>query len=209
MRLIALNGIAATGKDTIIQELLRSKNAQRIINCTTRKPRNGEKEAIDYYFISEEQHQQYIINNQYATYNTVHGRHYGTLRTEFQRSNTNMLVGHFGQNDLVNLITDSQIISDYEVRVIFLVVPYEVWRARMEARLKIGFISPSEMKNRTASAFTELNFIASFYQKHKDTVRILSNIDLARSVEFITEETDESDEDVLIQLIESISKNIC
>ena len=36
MRLIALNGIAATGKDTIIQELLRSKNAQRIINCTTR-----------------------------------------------------------------------------------------------------------------------------------------------------------------------------
>lgn len=207
MRLIALNGIAATGKDTIIQEFLRLKNAQRIINCTTRAPRTGEEEAMDYYFISEEQHQQYILNNQYVTYNTVHGRHYGTLRTEFNRSNANILIGHFGQNDLINLITDNQVISNYEVRVIFLVVPYNIWKARMEARLREGFISPSEMKNRAASALTELNFIADFYQKHKDIARILSNTDLIRSIKFIAKETGESDVDILLQLIESFSKS--
>lgn len=208
MRLIAFNGIAATGKDTLIQELLRLGKAQRIVNCTTRLPRTGEKDGVDYYFISEKQHLQYICNNQYITYNTVHGRHYGTLRAEFACPSNKMLVGHFGQNDLNNLINDDKIMSKYKFQIIFLVIPFDVWKERMRARLEVGFISSDEMKNRTKSAVTELNFIAHFYQKHKNVAKILSNTDLARSIEFITEGPTDSDEKVLHELIKSFSEII-
>lgn len=207
MRLICLNGIAATGKDTIIRELLKSKNVRRIINCTTRSPRNGEKEAVDYYFINEEQHMHYVSSNQYATYNTVHGRHYGTLRTEFSHTGNELLVGHFGQNDLNILINDDRIMSEYEIRVIFLVVPFSVWKQRMCDRLKTGFISQDEMKSRAESALVELSFIAKFYSMYRSFARILSNTNLARSIDFIIDDQNKSDEKILFELIEEFSEN--
>lgn len=53
--MIILTGKTATGKDTIRRELLRFPKLSPIVTYTTRKPRNNEKEEVDYHFISIEE----------------------------------------------------------------------------------------------------------------------------------------------------------
>ena len=55
-KIIALIGEAGSGKDTILKETLRHDSSlHKIINSTTREPREGEEEGINYFFLSLEQ----------------------------------------------------------------------------------------------------------------------------------------------------------
>lgn len=53
----------------------------RIITCTTRAPRSGEKEGVDYYFLSDAQFQERVKAGQFLEHATVYGKRYGTLKT--------------------------------------------------------------------------------------------------------------------------------
>jgi guanylate kinase len=58
-RIIALIGEAGSGKDSILEEILKlMPDANRIVSATTRPPRSGEKEGISYFFMTEEQFKQ-------------------------------------------------------------------------------------------------------------------------------------------------------
>lgn len=48
------------------------------VSFTTRKPRNGEREGVDYHFISEENFKRKIRKNHWAEWAKVHGNYYGT-----------------------------------------------------------------------------------------------------------------------------------
>lgn len=202
MQLIALNGIAAGGKDTILNELSKYPNYKRIVNCTTRKPRFGEKDNVDYYFISNHQHVFNIEKHKYITYNNSnHGRDYGTLLSEFDFSNDLMGIGHFGENDLINLMHSSYI--DY-MEVVFIVVDFSTWIERMKVRLASGFISTSEMRLRAKDAIGEIEFELDFYMKYKKNSRFLNNYDLNRSIEFIRNKTFSSDIEIAYSLLKDM-----
>lgn len=77
-KIFYLMGKSASGKDTIYQKLMQDKelNLHPIILYTTRPIRDGEKEGVDYHFISEEQVKKlgesgHII--EMRTYDTVYG----------------------------------------------------------------------------------------------------------------------------------------
>ena len=55
-KIIALIGEAGSGKDTILRSILKKGfSYHEIISCTTRPPREGEKEGVNYYYLTIEE----------------------------------------------------------------------------------------------------------------------------------------------------------
>lgn len=80
--LIILSGPSGVGKGTVRQELFKdeSLNLAYSISMTTRKPRPGEKEGQDYFFVSEEEFQSHIQKGELLEYAHFVGNYYGTPR---------------------------------------------------------------------------------------------------------------------------------
>jgi guanylate kinase len=76
---IILSGPSGVGKDTIIDQWSQSDHrVQRVVACTTRTPRPGEVDSIDYHFQTRESFQALIDQNHFLEYKEVHGNYYGT-----------------------------------------------------------------------------------------------------------------------------------
>lgn len=75
---------SGTGKSTIVKELLKQDaNLKFSVSVTTRQPREGEKEGVDYYYITDEQYNEYLAQDAfYECVDSQYGSRYGTLRSE-------------------------------------------------------------------------------------------------------------------------------
>ena len=84
--LFYIMGKSATGKDTIYKRIKENLNVKEYILYTTRPKRDGEKEGIDYHYITSKQMEQLEKENKVIesrTYNTVHGPWtYATIEDE-------------------------------------------------------------------------------------------------------------------------------
>lgn len=70
---------SGAGKTTLVRRLLKEfPNLTYSISCTTRPPRAGEKEGVDYSFISKEAFLEMRAKNLFAEWAQVHGNFYGT-----------------------------------------------------------------------------------------------------------------------------------
>lgn len=77
--LIVLSGPSGAGKGTICQELLRSyPDLNYSISATTRSPRTGEQNGVNYWFVSRVEFQKMIDNDQLLEWAEVYGNFYGT-----------------------------------------------------------------------------------------------------------------------------------
>ena len=76
------------GKGTIVREILSSEPDFTLsISATTRDPRPGEVDGVDYHFVSREHFEDLIAQNQLLEYALVHGsNYYGTLLNELTRA---------------------------------------------------------------------------------------------------------------------------
>lgn len=84
--LIILTGKTASGKDTIKLELLKKySNLKRVITTTTRVPRKGEENKVDYHFISAGAFRQKIANGDFLEYVSYGGNFYGTEKKELEK----------------------------------------------------------------------------------------------------------------------------
>lgn len=86
-KLIIFSAPSGAGKTTIVQYLLSIfPEISFSISCTTRPKRENEVDGKDYYFLTEEQFQEKIKNNEFIEYEEVYkGRYYGTLNSEIER----------------------------------------------------------------------------------------------------------------------------
>ena len=81
-KLFVISAPSGTGKSTIINELMKCDDLQLefSISATTRKPREGEKDGVNYYFLSLDDFRQRIEQGEFAEFEEVYaGRYYGTL----------------------------------------------------------------------------------------------------------------------------------
>ncbi|AEM73106.1 guanylate kinase [Caldicellulosiruptor acetigenus] len=77
--LIVISGPAGTGKGTVVGRLLeKNPNIKLSISKTTRKPRPGEKEGVNYFFVSREQFEEEIKNERFLEYAEYNNNYYGT-----------------------------------------------------------------------------------------------------------------------------------
>ena len=78
--LLVLSGPSGVGKGTVKSAIVKHKvfPFEYSVSMTTRKPREGEVDGKDYYFVSREQFQQAVQDNQLLEYNEYVGNLYGT-----------------------------------------------------------------------------------------------------------------------------------
>lgn len=78
--LVVVSGPAGSGKGTVLKELLKmSDEFAYSVSATTRKPRPGEEDGVNYYFISREEFEENIENDALIEYTEYCGNYYGTL----------------------------------------------------------------------------------------------------------------------------------
>ena len=75
---------SGTGKGTVIKEILKNdKNIKFSVSVTTRAPREGEVEGVDYYFVTDEQYDEFLKQDAFYEFvDSQYGSRYGTLRSE-------------------------------------------------------------------------------------------------------------------------------
>lgn len=82
-QLIVVSGPSGAGKDTIVSELLKKNdNIWLSVSATSRKPRKGEVEGVNYFFIEEKEFKKKIKENYFLEYAKYADNYYGTPKEE-------------------------------------------------------------------------------------------------------------------------------
>lgn len=155
--LVILSGVSGAGKDTIKKELIQTmKEVVSLPSITSRKPRTGEEEGVQYHFISKEEFEERIKENEFYEYDLHHENYYGTSKKILNdKINTGKIIVKDievnGTENLVNLLK-----NDTKIITIFLKVEEEELRNRLrnrgdnlseeELELRIGRLKYEESK---------------------------------------------------------------
>lgn len=186
--LIVISAPSGGGKTTLCEQLLEHQpNTVRAVTCTTRDPRDGEKDGVDYYFLSAGDFLKRVQAGNFLEHATVYGNSYGTLKSE--------VLGKLRQGKDVLLSVDVQGAATIRERaeedgelkralITVFLAPTSI--ELLEKRLaKRGKDKPMDIKKRLATARQE---IAQW--KHFDYTMISSTIadDLKRMQAIIVAE---------------------
>ena len=80
--LVAISGFSGAGKGTLMKELLKQYDQYALsISATTRKPRPGEQEGVEYFFKTKEAFEQMIAQDAFIEYARYVDNYYGTPRS--------------------------------------------------------------------------------------------------------------------------------
>jgi guanylate kinase len=79
--LFVISGSSGVGKGTLIKEFLKKHPDFKLsVSCTTRSPREGEVEGINYFYLSKQEFTNCIKNNEFLEWAEFSGNMYGTKR---------------------------------------------------------------------------------------------------------------------------------
>jgi guanylate kinase len=82
-RAVVITGPSGVGKGTLIRSLLaRMPELQLAVSATTRRPRTGETQGLDYHFMSPEEFARHVEAGDFVEHADYAGARYGTLRSE-------------------------------------------------------------------------------------------------------------------------------
>ncbi|MBO4633191.1 MAG: guanylate kinase [Lentisphaeria bacterium] len=81
--ILIVSGPSGSGKSTLCNAMFKEfQNLEFSVSCTTRAPRGQEKDGVEYHFLTREQFERHIRQNDFLEYANVHGNFYGTLKSE-------------------------------------------------------------------------------------------------------------------------------
>ena len=149
---------SGAGKTTLVDALLkREPNIRLSPSFTTRAPREGEKDGVDYFFVSRAKFEEMIAAGEFLEHADVYGNYYGTSRKWIERELA-------GDHDVL-LEIDWQ--GAQQVRKLFphmagiFILPpsLEELRKRLKSR---GKDSPEAIEKRMASARHEISHVLEF-----------------------------------------------
>lgn len=147
-----LSGPSGSGKGTVLKEVLRkSDRIVYSVSATSRSPRTGEVDGINYYFKSREEFETLIKADAFIEYTETYGNYYGTLKSEVEKAIEN------GKNIILEIdpVGARNVRAHYPDAVLmFLVAPdLEVLSSRLSGR---GSESAETFKIRHDAALSEM-----------------------------------------------------
>ena len=84
-KLIVVSGPSGVGKDTVVSEYIkRNNNTYLSVSCTSRAPREGEVDGVNYIFLSREEFEDRITNGDFLEYAEYNGNYYGTPKYKME-----------------------------------------------------------------------------------------------------------------------------
>ncbi|RMD81455.1 MAG: guanylate kinase [Candidatus Dadabacteria bacterium] len=145
--LIIVSGPSGAGKTSVCGPLLdRLDNIRLSVSVTTRPPRGGERNGIDYVFVDDETFERMVNENRFAEWARVHGHRYGTAKETIEEA---LAAG-------IDLLLDidvqgaAQIKAAYpDAAAVFLLPPS---RASLERRLRMRGTDDEETVSRRLEA---------------------------------------------------------
>ncbi|HLM49630.1 MAG TPA: guanylate kinase, partial [Solirubrobacteraceae bacterium] len=85
-RVFVITGPSGVGKGTLIRGLLeRVPTLELSVSATTRAPRPGERDGVDYFFLTDAEFDRRLADGDFVEHADYSGRRYGTLRSELRR----------------------------------------------------------------------------------------------------------------------------
>jgi guanylate kinase len=85
-RVFVITGPSGVGKGTLIRGLMeRIPGLQLSVSATTRSPRAGERDGVDYHFLADEDFERRVRAGEFVEHAHYAGRRYGTLRSELEK----------------------------------------------------------------------------------------------------------------------------
>ena len=157
-KVFVITGPSGVGKGTLIRTLLeRVGELELSVSATTRRPRPGETQDVDYHFLSDDEFERRVRAGEFVEHARYSGRRYGTLRAELE----SRVAG--GRPVVLELEVQGarQIREEMPAAVqIFIAPPSEdALRARLIGR---GTDDPDEVAARLATARQELQAQGAF-----------------------------------------------
>lgn len=170
--LIVISGPSGSGKGTICQGLFdKIPDLHLSISATTRKPRSGEKEGINYYYLSKQEFEKKINAGQLLEWADVYGNYYGTPKEpviEAINSGKDVVLEIDVQGAL-------QVKSKHTDCILIFLIPPS--RTELEMRLrKRGTDSTEEIEHRLKWAIKEIKEVRKYDY-------LVINDDIASAVE--------------------------
>ena len=188
-----LSGPSGSGKGTVLKEVLRkSDRIVYSVSATSRSPRAGEVDGINYYFKSREEFETLIKADAFIEYTETYGNYYGTLKSEVEKAIEN------GKNIILEIdpVGARNVRAHYPDAVLmFLVAPdLEVLSSRLSGRgsenaetFKIRHDAAlSEMENATLYDYVVVN---DFVERAADDILAIiraENLRTKNSIEILS-----------------------
>jgi guanylate kinase len=157
-KVFVITGPSGVGKGTLIRTLLeRVPELELSVSATTRRPRPGEAQGVDYHFLSDDEFERRVQAGEFIEHARYSGRRYGTLRSELRQR---LAGGH-------PVVLEIEVQGARQIRAampeavqIFIAPPSEeALRARLVGR---GTDDPDQVAARLATARKELRAQGEF-----------------------------------------------
>ena len=133
--LVILSGVSGAGKDTVKKELMnKMEDVITLPSYTSREPRDGEQEGVEYHFISKDEFKDRIEKNEFYEYDVHHENYYGTSRRLMNEKieSGKIIIKDIEVNGTENLINILK--NEIKLITIFLKVDEQELRSRLEKR---------------------------------------------------------------------------
>ena len=160
-RVFVITGPSGVGKGTLITNLMgRVPNLELSISATTRQPRPGEENGVDYFFLDQDEFARRVEAGDFLEYADYSGNRYGTLRSEVE---SRVAAGHTVLLE-IELQGARQVRSSMPEAVQVFIAPpaIEHLRQRLEGR---GTDDPAAIEARLKVAEEELEARDEFHHQ--------------------------------------------
>ena len=181
--IVFLVGVTAAGKDTVISELLKSGDYHYIVSHTTRAPRYNhgilEQDGLDYHFITPDNAETMLDNQEFIEAKWVHGNIYGTSIAEIQtaKDKSEIAISEIE----VQGIAEYRSVSDTVLPIFLLPPNFATWQERLLKRYG-GDADPAELRKRMETAKSELREALD-----REYYEFVVNEDLSTTIKIVDE----------------------
>lgn len=165
--LIVISGPSGAGKGTICEALLdKHDDLYLSISATTREPRKGEIHGVNYYFLTKEEFERKISENNFLEWAMVHGNYYGTPKLNVDE----ML--NAGKTIILEIdIQGALKIKENSKEGVFIFILPPSMEELKKRIINRGSETQESLMRRFSSAYQEINYISKYnYGVINDTV---------------------------------------